>query len=183
MALRKPHEKSFEELAPTLHCHFEPKPLVIVERFHFHRHNQASGESISEYVAKLRQLATNCEFGNYLEQAIRDRFICAICHENTQKWLLTETNLTLTKAIVTAHNIKAAEIQVTQLKATSSIPVMNVKSSKKSQGCDTGEKHGTCACCGKEIIKQKTVATEMYDVSSVTSQGTWQECAGQNNPA
>ena len=36
---------------------------------------------------------------------------------------------------------------------------------------------------GGEIIKQKTVATEMYDVTSVTSQGTWQECAGQSSPA
>ena len=68
----KPREKSFEELAETLHCHFEPKPLVIAKRFHFHSRNQASGESISEYVAELRQLATHCEFGNYLEQALRD---------------------------------------------------------------------------------------------------------------
>ena len=30
-------------------AHFEPKPIVIVERFHFHRRTQAVGESISEY--------------------------------------------------------------------------------------------------------------------------------------
>ena len=35
----KPHEKSFAELAETLRRHFDPKPLVIAERFHFHRHN------------------------------------------------------------------------------------------------------------------------------------------------
>lgn len=136
LAPRKPREKSFEELAATLRRHFEPKPLVIAERFHFHRRNQASGESISDYVAELRRLATNCEFGDYLEQALRDRFVCGIRHENTQKRLLTEANLTLTKAIETARNIEAAEVQASQLKATSSIPVMNVKSSKKSQGRD-----------------------------------------------
>ena len=148
LAPQKPREKSFEELAATLRCHFEPKPLVIAERFHFHRRNQASGESISDYVAELRRLATNCEFGDYLEQALRDRFVCGIRHENTQKRLLTEANLTLTKAIETACNIEAAEVQASQLKATSSIPVMNVKSSKKSQGRDTGEKHGMCTRCG-----------------------------------
>ena len=47
----KPREKSFAVLAETLRRHFDPKPLVIAERFHFHRRNQASGENISEYVA------------------------------------------------------------------------------------------------------------------------------------
>ena len=155
LAPRKPREKSFEELAATLRRHFEPKPLVIAERFHFHRRNQASGENISDYVAELRRLATNCEFGDYLEQALRDRFACGIRHENTQKRLLTEANLTLTKAIETARNIEVAEVQASQLKATSSIPVMNVKSSKKSQGRDTGEKHGMCTRCGGRSHKAK----------------------------
>ena len=44
-----------------------------------------SGESISEYVAELRRLATHCEFADYLQQALRDRFVCGIQHENTQK--------------------------------------------------------------------------------------------------
>ena len=35
---RKPCEKSFAELSETLCRHFDPKPLVIAERFHFHRH-------------------------------------------------------------------------------------------------------------------------------------------------
>ena len=50
----KPREKSFAELSETLRRHFDPKTLVIAERFYFHRRNQASGESISEYVAELR---------------------------------------------------------------------------------------------------------------------------------
>ena len=34
---------------------------------------------------------------------------------------------------------------------------------------------------GGRIIKQKTVATKMQDVTSVASKGTWQKCAGQSN--
>ena len=147
LAPTKPREKSFEELAETLRRHFEPKPLVIAERFHFHRRNQASGESISEYVAELRRLTTHCEFGNYLEQALRDRFVCGLRHENTQKRLLTEANLTLNKAIETARNIEAAEAQASQLHGTSSVPVLNVDT-KKNQGRDTAEKQGTCTRCG-----------------------------------
>ena len=39
LAPRKPREKSFAELSETLLRHFDSKPLVIVERFHFHRRN------------------------------------------------------------------------------------------------------------------------------------------------
>ena len=53
IAPRKPREKSFAELTETLCCHFDPKPLVIAKRFHFHRRNQASGGNISEYVGLI----------------------------------------------------------------------------------------------------------------------------------
>ena len=39
-------DKTFDELVAALKGHFEPKPLVIAERFHFHRRAQAEGESI-----------------------------------------------------------------------------------------------------------------------------------------
>lgn len=47
----KPSDKSFQDIANTLKCHFDPKPLVIVERFYFHRQDQAEVESISDYLA------------------------------------------------------------------------------------------------------------------------------------
>ena len=46
-----PSTKSLEELTTLLQAHFEPTPLVTAERFHFHRRNQASGESIADYGA------------------------------------------------------------------------------------------------------------------------------------
>ena len=53
-----------------LQKHFEPKPVVIIQRFHFHRRNQALGETVVEYVAELRRLATHCKFEDYLEEAL-----------------------------------------------------------------------------------------------------------------
>ena len=37
----KPQEKIFDELKAELKKHFEPKKVVIAERFNFHRRNQA----------------------------------------------------------------------------------------------------------------------------------------------
>ena len=39
LAPEKPKDKTFEQLSDVLQKHFEPKPVVIVQRFHFHRQN------------------------------------------------------------------------------------------------------------------------------------------------
>jgi len=59
--------------------------------------DQAAGESISEYLAELRCMATHCDIGNFLDQALRDCFVCGLRHQGTQKRLLSESDLTLTK--------------------------------------------------------------------------------------
>ena len=66
--------KPFSELQEVLLAHFKPK---LLERFHFHRQNQAPSESITEYVAELRHLATHYKFGAYLSEALRDRLVCS----------------------------------------------------------------------------------------------------------
>lgn len=43
----KPADKSFQQIVDILNEHLNPKPLVIAERFRFHKRNQAKGESIS----------------------------------------------------------------------------------------------------------------------------------------
>ena len=74
-----PKDKSFKEIVDTLKAHLEePKPLVIAEKFHFHRRNQNSGESVAMYVAELQQLPTHCAFEAYLEEALRDRLVCGL---------------------------------------------------------------------------------------------------------
>ena len=50
----KPQEKTFAELQAELTKHFQPKKVIIAERFNFHWRNQAPDESITEYVAVLR---------------------------------------------------------------------------------------------------------------------------------
>ena len=76
-----PKEKSLKELKTALKSHFEPVPIVIAERYQFHRKEQAVGESIAEYVVELRRLTTHCKFedtANYLEESLCDRFVCGL---------------------------------------------------------------------------------------------------------
>ena len=116
LAPAKPSDKSFEDLSDVLTKHFEPKPVVIDERFHFHRRNQATGESIAQYITGLRRLATHCKFGGYLTEALRDRLVCGLKSGSTQKRLLAETELTLAKAVEIAQSMEAADCNGQQLK-------------------------------------------------------------------
>ena len=83
-----PQSLKYDELVGLLTEHYEPKPLVIAERFHFHRRNQRQSESIAEYMAELRRLSTHCEFKSYLNEALRDRLVCGLRSESMQRRLL-----------------------------------------------------------------------------------------------
>ena len=47
VAPEAPRNKTLNELEKVLKSHYEPVPLIIAERFQFHRRNQAVGESIT----------------------------------------------------------------------------------------------------------------------------------------
>ena len=138
----KPQEKTFDELKVELKKHFEPKKVVIAERFNFHRRNQAPDESIAEYVAKLRKLTTNCDFSDYLEEALRDRFICGLRSETTQKQLITKVELTFQCAVEIAQAIEAAEKKSEQFKKAGHVEVNKLTHNSKPPQ--------PCYCCGKQ---------------------------------
>ena len=103
-----PKDKTFDELVTELKSHFEPKKVVIVERFNYYRRNQQVGENVATYVAELRRLATDCAFNAYLNDALRDKFVCGLRSEATQRRLLAEKDLTFVKAVEIAQGMEAA---------------------------------------------------------------------------
>ena len=141
----KPKNKSFTQLAEVLHGPFDPKLLVIVERFQIHRREQAPGENISNYIAELRRLTTHCDFVGCLDQAFI--LVCGIHHENTQKCLLLEVNLTLQKKIEIAGNIETAETQTSQFKGANKAPVIAVEHMKKGNGTQPETQPDKCRKC------------------------------------
>ena len=114
--------------------HYEPEPIVIAERFHFYQPNQKPGESIADYHACLRKLASRCQFGEFLPQALRDKLVCGLLSEAIQKALLAKADLTLDKAVDVAQGMEAAAQRTKELKGSQrSDPVLKVTS--KSANC------------------------------------------------
>ena len=114
-----PKDKTLDEIVDVLTKNYEPKTLVIAEHFQFHRRNQAVGESVAEYTAGLRRLTRHCEFGAYLDDALRDRFVCRLWNETIQKKLLTETDLTFQRAVEIAHTMETAAENARKLQSPS----------------------------------------------------------------
>ena len=102
--------KSFTEIQEKLGGHFKPTRPVIAERFHFHKREQAMGETIAEYDVALRKLAVYCDFGDKLDEMLRDRFVCGLRHEPIQRRLLSESSkLTYVKAIEISKAMEIAD--------------------------------------------------------------------------
>ena len=114
MAPDNPINKTFEEITGKLTEHFDPKPLIVMERYYFHKRDQAAEESVAEYMAELRRLAGKCQFETHLEDALRDRLVCGLRNEHMQRGLLTEADLNLEKAIKRATAMEAAHAHRTQ---------------------------------------------------------------------
>ena len=68
-----PNTKTFTRLTLLLEGHYEPARIVIAERHKFWTASQGESESVSEFVGRLKKLASTCSFGKFLSQALRDR--------------------------------------------------------------------------------------------------------------
>lgn len=71
----KPRDKSLLELVDLFKKHLNPKPNLIAERFKFKERKQKQGESISTFLAVLKQMSLYCEFGDSLNHNLRDQLV------------------------------------------------------------------------------------------------------------
>ena len=59
---------------------------------------------MADFVAELRALAEFCNYGETLNDMLRDRIVCGVRDEHIQRRLLAESNLTLQKALDIAQS-------------------------------------------------------------------------------
>ena len=74
------------------------------ESYKFHIRNQEGSETIDCYVAELRKLAKNCNFGDAEDRMIRDRIVVGVKCEELRKKLLADSKLTLQTAVTIARS-------------------------------------------------------------------------------
>ena len=82
-----PSEKTSAQLTTILKNYFAPKKLVIAERHRFHTCTKREGDGVTAFAANPKHMASTCQFGTHLNEALRDRFVCGLGSKETQKKL------------------------------------------------------------------------------------------------
>ncbi|KAK2566246.1 hypothetical protein P5673_009718 [Acropora cervicornis] len=93
----KPTELSFKEIVEIMGRHLTPKPIVIAERYKFHKYHQQEDE------------------------ALRDRLVCDITSQTIRRKLLGEADLTLKKAVDIAVGMELTDKEITQISAVQQV--------------------------------------------------------------
>ena len=104
-----PASKSVKALSEKVKNHLQPQPIVIAERYKFYNRNQKEDETISDYIAELRKLTLNCDFQTFLDDALRDKFICGINKQDIRRRLLHQRTITLATAVQLAKLFEQEE--------------------------------------------------------------------------
>ena len=128
----KPTGKTYEQLVAELKAYFKPEVNEIPERYKFFLESQKSGQSIKEYVVDLRRIASNCNFGTFLESALRDRLVFGLRDSKLRTQLLKDSALTFQKAYSTAISWELAEKDTAE--NTSSIKKFSGRNVARTRG-------------------------------------------------
>lgn len=137
VAPQKPSEVPFEEIVSRLRDHFDPRPSELYSRCRFQQRDQLPGESITAYVAALKTLAAQCNFGTPvladasqgdgsrpqttmlpLDVMLRDRFVCGLQDAYLQQRLFAENDLTFQKALDISLRAESAKLQQQSIKGS-----------------------------------------------------------------
>lgn len=96
----QPKDKTYVELCTLLSTHFTPPVIVHKERRIFSRaqRNQDGPETVNEWIARIKNLAANCRFGNYLPQALVNKFVDGLDGKAFDRICEEDDTLTLEKA-------------------------------------------------------------------------------------
>ncbi|XP_062715253.1 uncharacterized protein K02A2.6-like [Aedes albopictus] len=170
LAPERPQQKTYDQIVAVLEAHFNPEPLEILENFRFKCRKQADErpeETIDEYLIALRKLAITCNFGAYLNTALRNQFVFGLKDRAIQSRLLEVRNLTLDRAREIAVSMELSnkggrEIQSKQGKSEVNLVegsrgsagrVQIARTNTKKKKCNNSEqpkKKGECFRCGSD---------------------------------
>ena len=152
----KPSEKKYEELKQVMLSHFTPEKLIIAERYKFYKCVQKETQNIQSFFMEIKKLAVTCNFGIFLQEALRDKFICGLKNENIQRRLLTENNISLEEAYKKALGLESAEIEQKEVREASSSTQgiyynKNERKTWKKSCWRCGRLHAADTCFAKDL--------------------------------
>lgn len=100
-----PERKDFKDLISLFDKHFQSTTSAFAARHKFYGSEKNCAESVSDWAARVRNLAAKCEFGNELEVVMRDKFVLGLQNSEVMRRLFEEKiTISFEKAVEIANN-------------------------------------------------------------------------------
>ncbi|XP_077564534.1 uncharacterized protein LOC144179996 [Haemaphysalis longicornis] len=151
-----PAKKTFAEVKQLPQGHYSTSSSVIAERCTFNRRVHHEQESVEDFIVELKHLARQCDFGEFLNDTLRDRLVAGVRNEDTQRALFAEENLKFDNACKIALGLELAARESALMKDTDgNIHSLNSRKREKREGCVTTSQRSEsrpniqCERCGK----------------------------------
>ena len=138
--------KTTKGILEALETYFKPQKNVVYERYVFFTCDQQATESVDQYITKLKELASSCDFGNLNEEMIRDRLVLGCVNPHVRERMFREKDLTLIKARDMCRSAEITQMQLAKMnvsgqQAQSEIHFAKNKSRKPNYAQETKEGH------------------------------------------
>lgn len=145
-------ENKFDIVLAKFDKYCQPRKNVIFDRFKFFSRSQEPNETVDKYVTELKKLANPCDFGDQLENLIRDRLVLGIADKNVQERLLRDADLKLDKALNHCRSSEQSKKQLLEIAGTSTNKEVSVVKNKlkfvKKRSNSEGTNYLKCRKCG-----------------------------------
>ena len=136
---------TYREACTKLDDYFKPAVNSVYERHVFRQLCPQHGETTMQFSTRLKQQAKLCDFGDKLEENVRDQLIDKCSDRRLKAKFLEKGALTLTEAIDLARAHENAQQQVRNMDSDRSVDnddvVCKVKNQKSSKTTFTTHKH------------------------------------------
>lgn len=153
---------TYSRIVDRLQAHLKPQRSALVARYEFDNRQRNAGESVSDYVAVLKHLASECQFSDDMRQErLRDRIVSGIRDKRMMSELLKVElkDLTFDSAVSKCIAIEQSFKDVQALQGESNTTVNKIsqvrpkhtqrpKRDKEDGEATRPESPSTCYRCG-----------------------------------
>ncbi|KII68284.1 hypothetical protein RF11_06725 [Thelohanellus kitauei] len=147
----------FQDILTFMDAHCGPKKPLIVRRMEFQNRKRRVDESVENYVQTLKTLAATCEFGQKLDERVRDQLIMGIENPAHQQDLVKACD---SNAVTLGEVIKLSLFLESTSTHTNHSNIMklqtyNQSSLVRNQRAGTLNKDRDCLFCGRPRHKTR----------------------------
>ncbi|XP_070377043.1 uncharacterized protein [Dermacentor albipictus] len=108
--------KKFELVKKKFDDYFIKESNVVYESACFHKRHQMPGESIDQFMTALHVLVDKCDFGEFKQRLIKDRFVVGLRDEKLSESLQMDPKLSLATALARARLKETVQQQQEELR-------------------------------------------------------------------